>query len=199
MPYQPATPLVSLLRKLAALPASAAPVTMPEPAPAPPANPTAVSAEGIALIQRFEGCAQLRPDGMVAAYPDPGTGGEPWTIGWGATGKDDFNGGRIGPGSLWTQAHCDARLARDLVRYAADVTAAIGTAPTTQAEFDALVTCHYNTGAIARATLTRKHRAGDRVGAASEFARWNRAGGKVLKGLIRRRAAEAALYLSDPQ
>jgi GH24 family phage-related lysozyme (muramidase) len=58
-----------------------------------------------------------------------------------------------------------------------------------------LVSFHYNTGAIARATLTKKHIAGDYQGAAREFARWNRAGGRVLKGLVRRRAAEAELYL----
>ena len=56
---------------------------------------------------------------------------------------------------------------------------------------------HYNTGAIARATLTAKHRAGDRDGAGREFARWNRAGGRVLRGLINRRAAEAQMYLDD--
>jgi GH24 family phage-related lysozyme (muramidase) len=59
-----------------------------------------------------------------------------------------------------------------------------------------MVSFHYNTGAIARATLTQKHRSGDHHGAAKEFARWNRAGGRVLKGLARRRAAEAELYLS---
>jgi hypothetical protein len=51
------------------------------PAAAPRAGP-----ECIALVKRFEGCARARPDGLVAAYPDPGTGGAPWTIGWGATG-----------------------------------------------------------------------------------------------------------------
>ena len=74
------------------------------------------------------------------------------------------------------------------------MTRAIGEAPTSQAQFDALVSFHYNTGAIGRATLTRRHRAGDHAGAAREFARWNRAGGRVLAGLVRRRAAEAALY-----
>ena len=152
-----------------------------------------IGPDGIALIQRFEGCAKKRADGSFEAYPDPGTGNDPWTIGWGATGKG------IGPGTIWTQAQCDARLADDLRRYAADVVAAVGDAPTTPAQFDALVAFHYNTGAIGRATLTRKHREGDREGAAREFARWNRAGGKVLKGLVRRRAAEAELYLSDPQ
>ncbi|MGH6785714.1 MAG: lysozyme [Novosphingobium sp.] len=143
---------------------------------------------GIALIKRFEGCARRRPDRRFAAYPDPGTGGAPWTIGWGATGAG------IGPGTVWTQAECDDRLERDLVRYAGEVSAALAGAPTTQPQFDALVGFHYNTGAIRRATLTKRHRAGDFAAARAEFARWVRAGGKVLPGLVKRRAAEAELY-----
>ncbi|MEH6682976.1 MAG: lysozyme [Qipengyuania sp.] len=146
--------------------------------------------QGLALIRQFEGCARLRPDGMVEAYPDPGTGGEPWTIGWGATGPD------VGPATVWTQQQCDARLESDVARHARDVAFALGDAPTTQAQFDALVSFHYNTGAIARSTLLRRHLAGDYRAAAEEFARWNRAGGRVLKGLVRRRAAEARLYRS---
>ena len=156
--------------------------------PDPVETPREVSEAGIALIKRFEGCARRRADGLVEAYPDPGTGDAPWTIGWGATGR------AIGPGTTWTPAQCDARLAADLTRHAGEVTRAIGEVPTTQAQFDALVSFHYNTGAIGRATLTRRHRAGDHAGAAREFARWNRAGGRVLAGLVRRRAAEAALY-----
>jgi GH24 family phage-related lysozyme (muramidase) len=187
MPFHPATSLLTLMRRLSAQPAA--------PAPAPPAPlPRTIGAAGTALIKAFEGCARLRTDGLIEAYPDPGTGAEPWTIGWGATGRDGFNGGRIGPHTRWTQAQCDARLAQDLARYAAEVAAAIGEAPTTQNQFDALVSFHYNTGAIARATLTRRHIAGDHAEAAREFARWNRAGGQVLKGLVRRRAAEAELY-----
>ncbi|MGB3797297.1 MAG: lysozyme [Alteraurantiacibacter sp.] len=147
-----------------------------------------IGPEGIALIKRFEGCARKRRDGRFDAYPDPGTGGAPWTIGWGATGHG------IGPGTVWSQDACDARLEADLVRYAEMVTVAIGDAPTSQRQFDALVSFHYNTGAIASATLTRKHNAGDHDGAAREFARWCYAGGRVMKGLARRRAAEAALY-----
>lgn len=200
MLHQPASPLLALVRRILRQPpaaltdatAEAAPLALrTEPSP----RPRAVSPAGVALIKRFEGCARLRLDGLVAAYPDPGTGAEPWTIGWGATGRDHIHGGRIGPQTVWTQAQCDDRLAQDLLRYAADVARALGNAPTTQAQFDALVSFHYNTGAIARATLTRKHIAGDHAGAAREFARWNRAGGRVLKGLIGRRAAEAQLYL----
>ncbi len=145
---------------------------------------------GLRLVRRFEGCARRRSDGLVEAYPDPGSGGDPWTIGWGATGPG------IGPGTVWTQGACDARLEDDLARHAREVTAALGGAPTTQAQFDALVSFHYNTGAIGRATLTRRHRAGDFAAAAEEFARWNRAGDRVLAGLVRRRAAEARLYRS---
>ncbi len=153
-----------------------------------PTGARAVSSRGLALIRQFEGCARVRADGLVQAYPDPGTGSDPWTIGWGATGA------AIGPGTVWTQAQCDTRLADDVARHAAQVAAAIGDAPTNQAQFDALVSFHYNTGKIGRATLTRKHVAGDFAGAVDEFARWNRAGGRVLRGLTRRRAAEAALY-----
>ncbi len=216
MPHQSPSPLLAFLRRLLGQPRR--PVSRPpaaalatKPAPPrfpsqdsvscvsntpPPLAPRAIGAAGIALIKRFEGCARLRLDGLVEAYPDPGTGAAPWTIGWGATGRDHVHGGRIGPDTVWTQAQCDARLAEDLVRYAAEVAAAIGEATTSQAQFDALVSFHYNTGAIGRATLTRKHRAGDTEGAAREFARWNRAGGRVLKGLVRRREAEAALYLT---
>jgi len=157
----------------------------------PISRPRRIGAEGIALVKQFEGCAKMREDGMVEAYPDPGTGGDPWTIGWGTTGPG------IGPGTVWTQAQCDARLEADLARFAAAVDRALGDATTTQPQFDALVSFHYNTGAIARATLTAKHRAGEVEGAAKEFARWTRAGGRVLKGLVRRRAAEAALYASS--
>ena len=46
------------------------------------------SADCIKMVQQFEGCAKRRPDGSFAAYPDPGTGADPWTIGWGTTGAD---------------------------------------------------------------------------------------------------------------
>lgn len=150
-----------------------------------------IGPDGIALIQGFEGCAKKRADGSFEAYPDPGTGSDPWTIGWGATGKG------IGPGTIWTQAQCDARLEADLARYSADVARALGDAPTSQPQFDALVSFHYNTGAIARATLTKLHKAGDFTGAAAEFGKWVHAGGRRLAGLVRRREAEAALYRGD--
>ncbi|MGB3378614.1 MAG: lysozyme [Allopontixanthobacter sediminis] len=147
-----------------------------------------ISPAGVALIKTFEGCARIRRDGMFEAYPDPGTGGAPWTIGWGATGAG------VAQDTVWSQQECDDRLVADLLRYAADVSDALVGAPTSQPQFDALVCFHYNTGAIRRATLARLHRAQDYRGALAEFSRWNRAGGRVMKGLVRRRAAEAKLY-----
>lgn len=155
---------------------------------APTAAAHTVGPRGIALIKQFEGCEKKRPDGKIEAYPDPGSGCDPWTIGWGATGPG------IARGVVWTQQQCDDRLVSDLVKYAAAVSKAIGSAPTTQNQFDALVSFHYNTGAIAKATLTKKHIAGDYKGAKAEFAKWNRAGGRVMAGLTRRRAAEAEVY-----
>lgn len=153
------------------------------------AGPRRLGPAGIELIKKWEGCHKVRPDGLVEAYPDPGSAdGRPWTIGWGSTGRG------IAEGTVWTRAQCDERFAADLARYADEVSRAIGDAPTTANQFDALVSFHYNTGAIARATLTRKHRAGDFAGAGAEFARWIHAGGKPMRGLHNRRADEARLY-----
>jgi lysozyme len=59
----------------------------------------------------------------------------------------------------------------------------------------------YNVGManLVKSTLLRKHKAGDHDGASREFAKWNKAAGKVLPGLTRRRAAEAALYQTDAE
>lgn len=157
-------------------------------------TPGRIGPDGLALIKAFEGCHRKRADGLIEAYPDPGSGHLPITIGWGSTRID----GKPFPlGTTITQAEADALLEADLVRYAGDVAKALGNAlrVTSQKQFDALVSFHYNTGAIGRATLTRKHIAGDYRGAADEFLRWNRAGGRVLAGLTRRRKAERALYL----
>jgi GH24 family phage-related lysozyme (muramidase) len=156
----------------------------------------AIGPRGTALIKRFEGCARRRPDGQFEAYPDPGTGGKPWTSGWGATGPDHVHGGRIGPGTIWSQQQCDARLARDLVRYANDVSRAIGSAPTTQGQFDALVSFVFNVGqgAFADSTLLRLLNSREYIAAEMQFQRWNLNDGKVMPGLTNRRKAEAAMF-----
>lgn len=140
------------------------------------------SANGIRVIQYFESC-------HLDAYPDPATGGDPWTIGWGHTGPE------VKPGLHWHQSQADAALAKDLERFEAGVTAACKIPPT-QGQFDALVSFSFNVGLgnLQKSTLLKKFNASDTKAACSEFVKWNKAAGKVMRGLTRRRAAEAALF-----
>lgn len=145
-----------------------------------------------ALIKKYETCAKGRPDGSFGAYmPTPN---DVPTIGWGSTGAD------IKMGTVWTQSQCDTRFTVALKSYAAAVWAAIAGAPTTQAQFDAMVSLAYNIGkqAFADSTLLRKHQAHDYDAVIGQFARWNKQGGKVLNGLTTRRAEEARMYKGLP-
>ncbi len=141
-----------------------------------------ISDEGIALIKKFEGC-------RLTSYPDPATGGVPWTIGYGST----FN---VHPGMTITAADAEARLRMDLSQFERGVTVAVAGKPTTQHQFDAMVSFAFNVGLenLRNSTLLRKHCTGDFAGAAEQFSRWTKAAGKVMSGLVRRRAAEALLY-----
>ncbi|MBB5709694.1 lysozyme [Sphingomonas xinjiangensis] len=136
------------------------------------------SKECIDLIKAFEGC-KLRAYTCSAGVP---------TLGWGATGPD------IKLGMVWTQKQAADRLASDVAKFADGVAKIAGDC--SQGQFDALVSFAFNCGlaALKSSTLLRKHISGDHAGAAKEFLRWNKAGGKVLAGLTRRRAAEAKLY-----
>jgi lysozyme len=106
--------------------------------------------------------------------------------------------GHTGPdvrkGQTITREQSQALLSADLARFEGAMNKLGG--KMTQSQFDALVSFAFNLGigALAKSTLLKKHLAGDYAGAAKEFARWNKAGGKVLAGLVKRRAAEAALY-----
>lgn len=156
------------------------------------------SEAGIELIHSFEGLHKVRPDGRIEAYPDPGTGDDPWTIGWGSTGIDPFNGGRIREGTVWTREQCDQRFEQHLEQFERAVMNGTANRPCSQAQFDAMVSLCYNIGpaGFARSSVLRRHRAGDYAGAAKAFLMWNKAGGRVMRGLTRRREAEAALYRS---
>lgn len=143
------------------------------------------------IIKRFEGYALAQANGDCKAYPDPGSGGDPWTIGYGSTGHG------IVKGTVWTRQEAETRLEADVIRFAAGVASAVTGAPSTaQSEFDAMVSLAYNIGIgnFQKSTVLRKHKAGDKVGAATAFAAWDKASGHKMAGLVRRRAAEAALY-----
>lgn len=149
-----------------------------------------LSAKGEALIKRWESYKQDLGDGRVQAYPDPATGGAPWTIGWGTTGPD------VAKGTIWTREKAQERFRQHVAEFSAGVAQALESAPTTQDQFDAMVSLAYNIGLgnFRGSTLLKKHKARDYAGAQAQFAVWNKAAGKVMKGLINRRADEAKLY-----
>lgn len=140
-----------------------------------------ISSAGLNLIKEFEGF-------RAEAYkPIPS---DPWTIGYGT-----IRG--VKPGDVMTRAEAERRLRQELVEYERAVERATG-GNATQPQFDALVSFAYNVGVkgMAGSTVIKRHNAGDHQAAARAFGLWNKAGGKVWPGLTRRRAAEAALYLT---
>lgn len=132
-----------------------------------------------ALIRNCEGC-------YLTAYPD--SKGIP-TIGVGHT-----RGVKLGDQCSIQQA--DIWLGQDLEEAAASVTSLV-TAPLTQGQFDALVSFTFNEGhtRLAESTLLVLLNKGQYGKAADQFPQWNLAGGKVLPGLVKRRALERAMFL----
>jgi len=102
---------------------------------------------------------------------------------------------------VWTQEQADARFLEDLTKFGEQVARLLGDAPTTAHQWAALVSLAYNigTGALAKSTVLRKHKAGDYEGAAKAFSMWNKNDGKVMAGLTRRRRAEAKLYATKDE
>mgnify|MGYP006276032209 CR=1 FL=1 len=144
----------------------------------------------LALVQEFEGC-------RLDAYPDPGTGGDPWTIGWGATTMAD--GQPVKPGDTITQATADALLAAQLQGAHRSMLAALPMAAEWSGNRQAALTSFaYNIGggALAESTLRQRLISGEDPARAvsEELPRWNKGGSGVLQGLVRRRAAEVALF-----
>lgn len=148
--------------------------------------------EGLALIKEFEG---LR----LKAYPDPATGGEPWTIGYGLTSAAGII--TVKPGLTITEKQAEEYLIRALAKYEYAVTKALKRAPT-QNQFDAMVSLCYNIGpaAFAGSSVARYFNAGNPDMAAASFLLWIKAGKppKTMPGLKRRREAERQLFTSDP-
>jgi lysozyme len=140
---------------------------------------TTSSRAGLGLVKTFEGC-------KLKAYLCPA--GVP-TIGYGRT-----KGVKLG--DTCSQAQADAWLTQEYDEFEAGVRKLVKV-PLSGNQLGALVSFAYNVGvgALRTSTLLRVLNAGDYTGAASQFGRWNRAAGRVLAGLSRRRAAEAALFV----
>ena len=137
-----------------------------------------INRAGLDIVKQFEGCklkAYICPAGIL-------------TIGFGSTGP------HVKPGMVITQDQAEELLRSDLRRFEDYVADHCG--KTTDNQFAALTSLAFNIGegALAKSTLRKLHMAGDYAGAQAQFARWNRGGGKVLPGLVKRRAAEAKLY-----
>ena len=128
---------------------------------------------------------------MASAYLCPA---DVWTIGIGTTVYP--NGTKVKKGDKCTQEQAMEYLQHDLRSFEKTVNDSVK-APLTQNQFDALVSLAYNIGSTAfkNSTLLKKLNAKDYLGAADQFLVWNKGGGKVLKGLVRRREVERALFL----
>lgn len=140
----------------------------------------------IDLIKQFEGC-------KLNAYPDPGSSnGLPVTIGWGNTKYE--NGKPIHLGDTITQGQADQLLANEVAKVGQSVSGLLNGSNVSQNQFDAIVCFAYNVGMgnLANSTLLKLVKAGK--DASGEFEKWNKASGKVLHGLTRRRLAEKKLY-----
>lgn len=144
----------------------------------------------VRVAKHFESCATVLSDKRVQAYWDKD--GAVWTIGWGSTGAD------IKQGTIWTQAQCDAwieaRMAKDLAKIQVLI------AGLSDCQYGALGSLVYNIGMgnFIKSTLLIKVRMGKLQEAADQFSRWDKSGGKVLKGLTRRRKCEREIFLGKP-
>lgn len=149
-----------------------------------------LSDEGLRLIKSFEGYHTRLKDGSCAAYLCPA--GVP-TIGYGCTEG-------IKLGMVWTAEQAEEALRREIAKFENAVTKSV-TVDINQNEFDALVSLAYNIGVAGfqRSSILRRLNKGDRKGAAQAFHMWNQGGGRVLPGLVSRRAREAALFLKPAE
>lgn len=141
-------------------------------------NNMKISQEGIALIKVFEGC-KLESYLCAAGV---------WTIGYGHTKL-------VEKGQEITQEEADNILLNDLEIYEEAVLKAVEV-PLHQHQFDALVSWTFNLGGanLNASTMLKVINKGEYEDVPAQIKRWNKAGGKVLQGLIRRREAEALLF-----
>ncbi len=137
-----------------------------------------ISEEGISLIKKFEGC-------KLEAYQDAvGV----WTIGYGHTKN-------VQEGQVIKQEEAESMLLHELLEYCDYVEKAVEV-DLTQNQFDALVSWTYNLGPsnLNRSTMLKVVNANNMGEVPTQIKRWNKAGGKVLDGLVRRRKAEALMF-----
>ena len=142
-----------------------------------------VSDDGLRFIMAHEGC-------RLTAYPDPATGGEPWTIGVGHT-----NG--VQPGDTCTEEQAREWLRIDSETAVRCVNASVN-GVLTQNQFDALVSLVFNIGCgnFRKSTLLIRINEGDDISAAAEFLKWDKAAGREMAGLLARRQDESELFLT---
>ena len=135
--------------------------------------------EGLALIKKFEGCE------LKAYLCSAGV----WTIGYGHT-KDVVEGMEI------TQEQAEQMLVDELHEYESYINKYV-TVALSQNQFDALVSWVYNLGPanLSASTMLKVLNSGEYEDVPAQMKRWNKAGGKVVEGLIRRREAEACLFV----
>lgn len=148
---------------------------------------------GIRLIQAFESCMKAIPGrpGWFKAYLDVvGV----ITIGWGTTRSDVPD---LSIDVEWSQQRCDDVFAASLGKYERYVERGAGAVELQWFQFDALVSWVYNCGYSASSAVWKAIAEGNHDRVPVLLARWNKAGGKVYNGLVRRRKAEGELYAGD--
>ena len=137
-----------------------------------------ISLEGLSLIKKFEGC-ELEAYKCAAGV---------WTIGYGSTKE-------VKEGDTLTQGEADYLLRHEMDEYEGYVKDSV-TVDLDQNQFDALVSWVFNLGPsnLKASTMLKVLNNKEFEEVPSQIKRWNKAGGKVLQGLIRRREAEALLF-----
>lgn len=145
----------------------------------------------IPIIQAFESCLKKVGPDSYTTYFCPA---RVLTIGWGTT-RDDVPG--LAQGEVWTREKCDQIFAGSLDKYGDMVTRAIAgrKTPLSPHQFGALRSATYNCGQkVLAGNVGRAVREGRDADVPMYLARWNKGGGRVLAGLVRRRKAEGLLY-----
>jgi lysozyme len=144
-----------------------------------------ISKVGLDLITSFEGYHTKLPDGSCKAYWD--ATGRVWTIGWGCTEG-------VNKGDVWSREKADRMFAVEIGKHAKFVDDLVKF-PVNQNQYDALVSFCYNCGPGNLKKLIVKYNKGGYAAVGKGFLLYTRSGGKVLRGLQRRRKAESVLFL----